>query len=224
MSDQIPVISQEMRIELRKDFPKEAYKKHPTKTFLTTLKAMYVTERLNDVFGIGRWTIEIEIVERTTGYVLVQGEFKSMDFQVIVPKQFGGHVTVGKNTEVADGFKSAVTDCQSKIASYLEIGIEMFKGLVVVGANPNRAPVVATTTSKPTTGKKSTVTITKEVSNKPTKEEKIPVSLSRVIQECNSQAALSKTWGANKDLHGNSDFITQVTNRKKILMNNGIDK
>ena len=122
------IITQEMREQLRSPFPPKAYSKHPTKTFLTTLKAMYVTERLNDVFGVGRWTIETEIIERTDNYVLVQGEFKALDLDVILPKQYGGHNTTGTNIEIADGYKSALTDCQSKIASYLEIGIEMFKG------------------------------------------------------------------------------------------------
>ena len=127
------MITDTIRQQLRAGFPDEAYSKHPTKTFLTTLKAMYVTERLNDVFGIGRWTIEIEIIERTDNYVLLQGEFKSLDFDVVAPKQFGGHNTTGNNTEIADGFKSALTDCQSKIASYFEIGIDMFKGKITVG-------------------------------------------------------------------------------------------
>ena len=123
-------ITQEMRIKLREGFPDEAYSVHITKSFLTTLKAMYVTERLNDVFGIGRWSIEHEIVERAENYVLVKGKFVSLDYDVIVPDQYGGHRTEGVNVEIADGYKSAVTDCQSKIASYLEIGIDMFKGKV----------------------------------------------------------------------------------------------
>ncbi|TSE03354.1 hypothetical protein [Aquimarina algiphila] len=125
-------ITKEMRETLRGDFPEEAYKSHPTKTFLTTLKAMYITERLNDVFGIGRWTVNHSVVERNENYVLVEAEFQSLDYEVIVPKQYGGHTTTGKNTEIADGFKSAVTDATSKIASYLEIGIEMFKGNINV--------------------------------------------------------------------------------------------
>jgi len=124
--------------KMREGFPAEAYSQHPTKTFLTTLKAMYVTERLNSVFGIGRWTIHVEVIERTENYVLMQGEFESLDYDVIVPKQFGGHPTDGKNTEIADGFKSALTDCQSKIASYFEIGIDMFKGKI----NPVRTKPV----------------------------------------------------------------------------------
>ena len=121
-------ITNKMREALRLEFPNKAYSKHPTKTFLTTLKAMYVTERLNDVFGVGRWSIIHEVIERTPEYVLIQGEFVSLDYEVITPKQYGGHKTSGTNTEIADGYKSAITDCISKIASYLEIGIEMFKG------------------------------------------------------------------------------------------------
>jgi hypothetical protein len=128
-------ITDEMRVQLRSDFPSEAYSQHPTKTFLTTLKAMYVTERLNDVFGIGRWGVDSEIIERTTDYITIKGKFTSLDYEVLIPDQFGGHVTTGKNTEIADGYKSAVTDCISKLASYLEIGISMFKGEV----NPPRS-------------------------------------------------------------------------------------
>lgn len=138
-------ITQEIRNALRADFPDEAYKQHPTKTFLTTLKAMYVTERLNDVFGIGRWSIIFEIIERTDDYVLGQGEFISLDFDVIVPKQFGGHKTSGTNVEIADGYKSALTDCQSKIASYFEIGIDMFKGKITKGSGTSDTKKESTT-------------------------------------------------------------------------------
>jgi hypothetical protein len=196
-------ITNEMRIKLRFEFPKEAYKKHPTKTFLTTLKAMYVTERLNDVFGIGRWTIDVEIIERTQDYVLVQGEFKSLDYEVIAPKQFGGHKTTGTNTEIADGFKSALTDCQSKIASYFEIGIEMFKGNVVIGATPKaqyKKPVVKIET----------------------KVEPLSKSLVNRINDCITIVELTTLWSANKELQTNKEFITLKDARKQILQQNGI--
>ncbi len=136
-------ITEDMRVKLRSSFPDEAYSAHPTKTFLTTLKAMYITERLNDVFGVGRWSISHEVVEKTQDYVLIQGSFVSLDFEVITPSQYGGHKTSGTNTEMADGYKSAVTDCISKIASYLEIGIDMFKGKINVpkgGGNTYKKP------------------------------------------------------------------------------------
>ena len=66
-------ITDEVRKELRKPFPKEAISQHPTKTFLSTIKAIYVTERLNDVFGIGGWTLDHEVVSDTEDYVTVKG-------------------------------------------------------------------------------------------------------------------------------------------------------
>lgn len=134
-------ITPEMRTALRASFPDEAYKQHPTKTFLTTLKAMYVTERLNDVFGIGRWFIEDQTIERTDSYILMRGVFHSLDYNVAPIAQYGGHSTTGTNVEIADGFKSALTDCTSKIASYLEIGIDMFKGNIIVkGGKAQKEP------------------------------------------------------------------------------------
>ena len=130
MEKELTKISEKMYKALSADFPDEAYSVHSSKTYLTVLKAMYITERLNEVFGVGRWCIKTEVAERSDDYVLVVGEFVSLDYDVMVTPQYGGHKTTGKGTEIADGFKSAVTDCQSKIASYLGVGINMFKGKV----------------------------------------------------------------------------------------------
>jgi hypothetical protein len=121
-------ITPEIREKLRAPFPPEAYSQHPTKKFLTTLKAMYSTERMNDVFGIGRWTIDHEVVFHENEYVLVKGKLRLLDFDCEIPEQYGGHATGGKGTEPADGYKSAITDLLSKSFSYLEIGLELFKG------------------------------------------------------------------------------------------------
>jgi len=58
----------------------------------------------------------------------MRGQLIICDYDVFVPEQFGGHKTIGTGTEMADGYKSAVTDIISKSASYLEIGIDVFKG------------------------------------------------------------------------------------------------
>ena len=123
-------ITKEIREQLRKPFPPEAISQHPTKTFLSTLKAIYITERLNDVFGIAKWNLHTEIVKETPDYILLKGKLYIHDYNVNITSQYGGHNTTGKNTEIADGYKSAVTDCLSKCASYLEIGIDIFKGKV----------------------------------------------------------------------------------------------
>lgn len=121
-------ITQEIRDKLREPMPAEAISAHPTKSFLTTIKSIYIVERLNDIFGVGKWNIEHEIVLHNDNYVLMKGELKILEYNCNIPVQYGGHNTIGKNVEMADGFKSAVTDILSKCASYLEIGIDVFKG------------------------------------------------------------------------------------------------
>lgn len=122
------VITPEIREQLRKPFPPEAITSIASKKFLSTLKQIYITERLNDVFGIGRWTMKTIVIKDNEKYVLMKGRLEIFDYDCVVPEQYGGHPTVGINTEIADGYKSAVTDCLSKSASYLEIGIDVFKG------------------------------------------------------------------------------------------------
>ena len=124
-------IPEDIREKLREPFPPEAISQHPTKTFLSTIKAIYITERLNDVFGIGGWNLQHVIVSDTPEYVTVCGFISLKEpYGFDTPRQYGGHKKTGTNTEPADGYKSAMTDCQSKCASYLEIGIDVFKGLV----------------------------------------------------------------------------------------------
>lgn len=125
-----PRITEEMRNALRADFPDEAYKQHDSKNFLTTLKAMYIVERLNDVFGIGRWNLRHSVLSHEKGYVLMKGSLVILDYDCHIPEQYGGHITEGTNVSLDDGYKSAITAILSKSASYLEIGIEMFKGLI----------------------------------------------------------------------------------------------
>ena len=127
-------IDEATREKLRAPMPDEAIKQHPTKTFLSTIKAIYITERLNDVFGIGGWGFDHEIISDEPDYVTICGAISIIDTDaqkptMQTPFQYGGHKKTGKNTEPADGYKSAVTDCISKCASYLEIGIDVFKGL-----------------------------------------------------------------------------------------------
>ena len=51
-------LTKEMVEQLKAPLPPEAISQHPTKTFLSTIKAIYVVERLNDVFGIGQWKVK----------------------------------------------------------------------------------------------------------------------------------------------------------------------
>ena len=62
---EIKQVTKEMREALRMPLPSCAVSKHPTKTFLSSIKAIYVTERLNEVFGIGTWQTRVEHITTT---------------------------------------------------------------------------------------------------------------------------------------------------------------
>lgn len=123
-----------MRAKLRSPLPPEAISQHPTKTFLSSIKAIYVEERLNDVFGIGSWTTKIEhIKDEQSQKANKNGVFPIMSvvkliFEIpaygVYHECYGGN----DNEDLGDAYKGATTDALTKIGSYLEIGIDVFKG------------------------------------------------------------------------------------------------
>ena len=119
------------REKLSKPMPPQAIKPHPTKTYLSTIKAIYIVERLNDVFGIMGWDFESDIISTTpidNGKVVVVacGRLYFREFDLYTPIHYGGHD--GKLIEAGDVHKSAITDALNKCASIAEIGIQVFKG------------------------------------------------------------------------------------------------
>ncbi len=116
-------ITEEMRNRLKSPLPPDAIKQHPTKTYLSTIKAIYVIERLNDVFGVGGWTAKTYMVERLDKWVVVKGVLSIPDYNIEV-EAYGGN----DHVDLGDAHKGASTDFLTKAASYLEIGIDVFKG------------------------------------------------------------------------------------------------
>ena len=47
---EIKTIDNDMVLKLKAQLPDEAVSQHPTKTYLSSIKAIYVLERLNEVF------------------------------------------------------------------------------------------------------------------------------------------------------------------------------
>ena len=136
-------VTTEMRQALRMPLPKDAVKQHPTKTFLSSIKAIYVTERLNDVFGVGSWQIKVNHVTTTDkSMVVVKVEFSIPEYGIYF-ECYGGNDNGGensKNFDLGDAFKGATTDALTKIGSYLEIGIDVFKGLGNAAPAPQQQP------------------------------------------------------------------------------------
>jgi hypothetical protein len=127
---EVKKVTKEMRESLRKPLPEEAVSAHPTKTYLSSIKAIYVTERLNDVFGVGSWTNECEVIDGSTSMVVVKVTLSIPEYGIRL-ESYGGNDNGGeasKNYDKGDAYKGAVTDAITKIGSFLEIGIDVFKG------------------------------------------------------------------------------------------------
>jgi hypothetical protein len=123
--------NEQLKSELYAPLPSEAIKPHPTKTFLSTIKPIYVTDRLNEVFGIGKWQLRTEnILVNDNGTVVNKVIFSVPDHDIYY-ECFGGNDNGGqtsKGFDLGDAFKGATTDGLTKICSYLGIGIDVFRG------------------------------------------------------------------------------------------------
>jgi len=130
-------LSEQQLLLIKKPLPKEAVAQHPTKGNLSTIKAIYVTERLNDVFGVGAWKIKTDLVspimektkitnsgkERTEYTAILKTEFDVPEYGIYYES-----IASSVNDDPGDACKGATTDAITKICSYIGIGIDVFKG------------------------------------------------------------------------------------------------
>jgi len=124
---------------LKKDFPQEALSADTSRGFqLTSIKAAYVIERLNEVFGLcgDGWKYEFSKFkepENSEGEIGVKVSlwYKKLDGEWSEPLSYVGGKKIVKGN-FTDARKSAITDGITKIASMLGIGHNIFKGKVEV--------------------------------------------------------------------------------------------
>lgn len=123
-------VTPEMTAMLREPLPAAAISQHPTKTYLSSIKAIFVTERLNKVFGVGTWKLKSDFVREDEGMIVVYTTLTIPEYGIEL-SSFGGNDNGGensKNFDLGDAYKGATTDALTKICSWLEIGIDVFKG------------------------------------------------------------------------------------------------
>lgn len=129
------LVTEEMRARLCAPLPREAVTSHPSKKFLSSIKSIYVTERLNEVFGVGSWSINTEIADKVSKQVKSGNTTREVTMVVckvtlriptygIEYECFGGN----DNDDLGDAYKGATTDALTKIASWMGIGGEVFRG------------------------------------------------------------------------------------------------
>lgn len=124
-------ISAEQKTLLDSPLPAEAITQHPTKPFLSSIKPIYVTERLNEVFGVGVWRVKSEVTERSNDGMVVVKVLFTVPIYGIEYECYGGNNNGGegsKNFDLGDAYKGAISDAISKIGSWLGIGADVFKG------------------------------------------------------------------------------------------------
>lgn len=119
---EIKKLTTEQITQLHQPLPAKALRPHPTKAFLTTIKSIYVTERLNEVFGVGSWQTKSEIINNTEKMVVVKTTLTIPEYGIYY-ECFGGN----DNADKGDAHKGAVTDAITKIGSWLGIGAEVWK-------------------------------------------------------------------------------------------------
>ena len=114
-------LSDEQVKKLRERLPDVALKPHPSKSYLTTINPAYVLERLNEVFGTGGWTIRHDVIEQDK-MVVLHAVFEVPELGIRI-EGYGGN----DNPDRGDAYKGAATDALTKIASYLGIGLHVWK-------------------------------------------------------------------------------------------------
>ena len=119
----------EVIAKLKEPLPAGAVSPNPQKPGLSVIKVIYVVDRLNEVFGMNGWRFVGEVVE-SGPMVVVKGSLKVAKYKICI-EQYGGN----DNSDRGDAYKGACTDALSKCASYLGIGMDVYKGLHDPGRN-----------------------------------------------------------------------------------------
>jgi hypothetical protein len=128
--------------KLKAPFPKEAHTADKTRGFeLTSVKAQYVVERLNDVLGPENWTFEPYVtgaqfgdggggfVEGKAG-VLFHGVLTVRFDKLMASRNVVGYALRESHKVPGDVYKSAMTDALSKAASHFGVANDVYKGQV----------------------------------------------------------------------------------------------
>jgi hypothetical protein len=130
------LLTKEQIALINKPLPAEAIKDHPTKKGMSTIKAIFVTDRLNEVFGIGGWQIRTrEISTEKIESVTLAGKDRTTYMCVThtifsVPKHdiYYECIAGSSNDDCGDAYKGSTTDAITKVGSYLGIGADIWRG------------------------------------------------------------------------------------------------
>ena len=208
------ILTNDQIAKLREPLPAKALKQHPTKAFLTTINSIYVTERLNEVFGIGSWQTKSEIVENDQKMIVVKTTLNIPEYGISY-ECYGGN----DNPDRGDAYKGAVTDAITKIGSWLGIGAEVWKneaGKPSTTSRPAQQGQSKPQVAQPTTPPQKP---TPASCNSPAIEDdmELVVALDE-IKRAQTMDALKEVWEKWKNIYRlNNRFIDAKNKRKEEL-------
>jgi hypothetical protein len=150
-------ITEGMKQALGRPLPATALKPHPKLAGKSAINAIYVSERLNEVFGIGEWTTAVEFTAKNTYIQHTKNGDKEKNMVVVkltleVPA-YGIHYECyggNDNDDYGDAYKGATTDALTKIGSWMGIGAHVWKDdpTGAKTATPQPAPAPQPTLTK----------------------------------------------------------------------------
>jgi hypothetical protein len=130
-------LTPEQLAKIAEPLPPEAISAHPTKENMSTIKGIFVTERLNEVFGVGAWSVKTDLsspitsATRTTKFGKERTEYTAVVKTVFTIPEYDIYyecIASSMNDDPGDAAKGATTDAITKIASWIGIGIDVYKG------------------------------------------------------------------------------------------------
>ena len=130
-------LSSEQLAKIAEPLPPEAIAAHPRMAGLSTIKGIFVTERLNQVFGVGAWVVKTDLsAPITTVHTTTNAGRERIEYTAVAKTIFTvpAHdiyyecIASSTNSDPGDAAKGATTDAITKIASWIGIGIDVYKG------------------------------------------------------------------------------------------------
>lgn len=205
------ILTEEQVARLKEPLPAKALKPHPTKQFLTTINSIYVTERLNEVFGIGSWQTNSEIVENSQKMIVVKTTLTIPEYSISY-ECYGGN----DNADRGDAYKGAVTDAITKIGSWLGIGAEVWKNEAKPSKQePQKKATTPTKAQAPAKPQPQAPTSC----NSPAIEDDMNLVIAiDEVRRASTMDALFEVWTRWKPSYGlNNRFIDEKNKRKTEL-------
>ena len=190
-------LNEEQLRKIAEPLPPEAISAHPTRPGMSTIKGIFVTERLNEVFGVGEWMVKTEllapisVITKTTSSGRERTEYTALSKTILQIQSVGIYyecIASSTNDDMGDAAKGATTDAITKIASWIGIGIDVYKGkhgAPVIPPKPYQAPP-RNDVAPPTKTRTTTAVV-------------IPVGLQKVHQDYILQRSIKATEQEKND-------------------------